>query len=169
MKPALIYQWAPPPKKLNHFGRKLHTCNSTWYSPNRKVASTPSTITQPPSKNNRTGVHKWRGRRSPKGARVPNKPPAPCPNCRRLGCNNPGHHRGKGSTFKTWAQIQRRAQTVQAWRTNHGDTCPGWQRDPHPATDLTADHLQPVAAGGTETGPLSVLCRSCNGRKQANR
>jgi len=61
----------------------------------------------------------------------------------------------------------RRADTVAAWRAHHGNWCPGWHRNPHPATDLTADHIHPVAAGGTEAGPLTVLCRSCNGRKQA--
>jgi hypothetical protein len=42
-----------------------------------------------------------------------------------------------------------------------------WQRAPHPSRNLTADHRLPVAAGGHESGPLDVLCRSCNGRKQA--
>jgi len=101
---------------------------------------------------------------------MPTAPPTPCPNCRRLGCNNPDHHRGKGSTFKTWAQIQRRAQTVNRWRQTQGDTCPGWgTTPPHQATDLTADHQNPVGAGGFETGKLGVLCRSCNSRKQNNR
>jgi hypothetical protein len=34
------------------------------------------------------------------------------------------------------------------------------------AADLTADHITPVAAGGAEDGPLSVLCRVSNGAKQ---
>lgn len=59
----------------------------------------------------------------------------------------------------------RRAAAVAAWRTEYGDWCPGWRRPPHTAWDLTADHAHAVAAGGPELGPLSVLCRSCNGRK----
>lgn len=64
---------------------------------------------------------------------------------------------------------QRRAQTVAAWRAQHGDLCPGWQRPPHmadPTTNpLTADHHHAVHAGGAERGPLGVLCRSCNSSK----
>jgi 5-methylcytosine-specific restriction protein A len=67
----------------------------------------------------------------------------------------------------TNAEQARRAATVQAWRAWHGDWCPGWQRAPHAATDLTADHITPVAAGGSEDGPLTVLCRACNGSKGA--
>jgi len=29
-------------------------------------------------------------------------------------------------------------------------------------TDLTADHVTPVAAGGAIDGPLRTLCRPCN-------
>lgn len=42
------------------------------------------------------------------------------------------------------------------------------QREAHASADLTADHLMPVGAGGDEAGPLTVLCRSCNGRKRAD-
>jgi 5-methylcytosine-specific restriction enzyme A len=65
------------------------------------------------------------------------------------------------------AETQRRADVVAAWRATRGDWCPGWQRAPHASADLTADHIAPVGAGGAEGGPLTVLCRSCNGRKQA--
>lgn len=61
----------------------------------------------------------------------------------------------------------RRKQAVDAHRAEYGNWCPGWQRAPHPATDLTADHITAVAVGGAENGPLSVLCRSCNSRKGA--
>ena len=56
---------------------------------------------------------------------------------------------------------------VDAWRTRHGDWCPGIRADQlptdqrhratpgHPATDLTCDH-QPNNGRG-------VLCRTCNG------
>lgn len=66
----------------------------------------------------------------------------------------------------TNAETVRRRTTVQAHRAQHGDWCPGWRRPSHPATDLTADHITPVAAGGAEAGPLDVLCRSCNSAKR---
>lgn len=62
------------------------------------------------------------------------------------------------------AERKRRAAVVAAWRAEHGDWCPGYQRPGHPATDLTADHVIAAARGGTE---LAVLCRPCNGSKGA--
>lgn len=59
----------------------------------------------------------------------------------------------------------RRANAVRAHRQTRGDWCPGWQTDPHPSTDLTADHPVDVGLGGSEGQPLEVLCRQCNGRK----
>lgn len=66
-----------------------------------------------------------------------------------------------------WAERQRRAEAVRAHREVYGDWCPGWMRPGHRADDLTADHVAPVAAGGPPTGPLRVLCRSCNSRRGA--
>jgi len=63
------------------------------------------------------------------------------------------------------AERNRRAAVVAAHRAQYGDWCPGWQAPPHPATDLTADHIVAIAAGGHPSGPLQVLCRACNGRK----
>lgn len=63
------------------------------------------------------------------------------------------------------AETRRRARTVAIHRAKYGNWCPGWRRPPHPATDLTADHIVPVAAGGAEHGDHAVLCRSCNGAK----
>lgn len=54
---------------------------------------------------------------------------------------------------------------VNAYRDEYGDWCPGYERPPHPAADLTADHIEEIAMGGQPDGPLQVLCRSCNGRK----
>lgn len=68
-----------------------------------------------------------------------------------------------------WAERQRRAAVVEAWRQEYGDWCPGYRRPGHGATDLCADHLTPVGAGGAEDGPLSVLCRPCNSRKRDGR
>lgn len=101
---------------------------------------------------------------------MPVKPQARCPGCSTL-------HNGTGRCARcttrgkrqrrpyTNAEKQRRAAAVQAWRETHGDWCPGWGRPAHPSTDLTADHVHAVAAGGAEDGPLGVLCRACNGAK----
>ena len=69
---------------------------------------------------------------------------------------------------RTPAERARRATTVRDWIRSHGHVCPGWRCDPHESHDLTADHVVPVAAGGDEAGELAVLCRVCNGRKQAS-
>lgn len=66
----------------------------------------------------------------------------------------------------TYTERKRRAAAVAAHRAAHGDWCPGWGRPAHASSDLTADHTLAVAAGGREDGPLSVLCRVCNGAKQ---
>ncbi|TXG90681.1 hypothetical protein DW322_11215 [Rhodococcus rhodnii] len=69
---------------------------------------------------------------------------------------------------RDWAERQRRATAVNAHRARHGGWCPGYGVPAHHATDLTADHIVPVARGGDPRGPLTVLCRSCNGRKAHN-
>lgn len=74
-----------------------------------------------------------------------------CDDCER------GHQRHRNATRPqyrgTWPTEAKRQ--IAAYRAQHGDVCPGWQREPHdidPA-DWTCDHDQ---------GPL---CRSCNGSK----
>ena len=62
----------------------------------------------------------------------------------------------------------RRKAVVDAWIAEHGYVCPGWKIPAHPSTDLTADHVVPVSKGGLG-GPMTTLCRSCNGRKSATR
>jgi len=59
---------------------------------------------------------------------------------------------------------------LRAWRGEHGNWCPGYHRDAHPASDLTADHVVPLAAGGAplDIANLAVLCRSCNSTKGAS-
>lgn len=66
----------------------------------------------------------------------------------------------------TYAERQRRAEAVRAWRAEFGDWCPGYGVPAHKSADLTADHVVSVRAGGAEQGALTVLCRSCNGRKK---
>jgi 5-methylcytosine-specific restriction enzyme A len=92
----------------------------------------------------------------------------PCLTCKRP-MTGPGSHHPQCNPragLRTRSQRDRRAALVQAHRLEHGDWCPGWNRDPHPAADLTADHLVEVSAGGDEHGELVVLCRSCNSSKR---
>jgi len=103
-------------------------------------------------------------------------PLRPCLDCGALstGARCPGDTRARDRTITrakrevrpyTWAEQQRRAEAVRAHRSLFGDWCPGYQRPPHPAGDLTADHPIAVAVGGDEEQDLTVLCRSCNGAK----
>lgn len=97
-------------------------------------------------------------------------PMRPCLTCGRLSPASrcPKHNRLHPTNVnRNWAERQRRARAVAEHRTQHGDWCPGWHRPAHPSSDLTADHITPVAAGGHPHGPLQVLCRSCNSSKQA--
>lgn len=68
---------------------------------------------------------------------------------------------------RDWREYNRRRKAVADWRARHGNICPGYRRPPHPATDLTAEHINPVADNLDGQGKLSVLCRSCNSRHGA--
>lgn len=83
------------------------------------------------------------------------KTAARCPSCRILWQQAKD---GRRPMRRTYAEQQRRAQQVQAqpWCSNCGAT-----------TDLTGEHLIPVAQGGNENGPLTTLCRSCNSKRGA--
>jgi 5-methylcytosine-specific restriction protein A len=85
-----------------------------------------------------------------------------CRSCHRGGKAAAGRRPGLSND---WGERQRRAAFVAEHRRTVGDICPGYGVPEHHATDLTADHVVPVAAGGSEDGPLAILCRSCNGRK----
>lgn len=63
----------------------------------------------------------------------------------------------------TRAETNRRAEVVGTWLRTYGPVCPGWRRPLHTVTasNLTADHIIPIAEGGLN-GPLRVLCRACN-------
>jgi hypothetical protein len=68
---------------------------------------------------------------------------------------------------RTHAERQRRRAAVAQHVAEFGWWCPGWgDQDPHPSTDLTADHVVPVSQGGLD-GPPVVRCRTCNGRRGA--
>lgn len=68
----------------------------------------------------------------------------------------------------TSAERARRARAVAEHVRTRGWWCPGWRdQPPHTSSDLTADHVWPVAAGGPEAGPLVVRCRRCNSARGA--
>jgi 5-methylcytosine-specific restriction enzyme A len=98
------------------------------------------------------------GRLVPSGTR--------CPDCERPRARQT-QQRKRAIRPYTTAEKRRRAAAVDQWRQQHGDVCPGWQREAHPSSDLVADHVVAVAAGGAESGPLRVLCRSCNSSRGA--
>jgi 5-methylcytosine-specific restriction protein A len=68
-------------------------------------------------------------------------------------------------TTRAWQRLS--ARVLRAWRGQHGNWCPGYGRDGHPAGDLTVDHVVPLAAGGAplDIANCAVLCRSCNSTK----
>jgi 5-methylcytosine-specific restriction endonuclease McrA len=68
---------------------------------------------------------------------------------------------------RTGRERRRRQALISTHVARYGWTCPGYGCPAHPSRDLTADHVLPVAAGGSEEGAISVLCRSCNGRRGA--
>jgi 5-methylcytosine-specific restriction protein A len=81
--------------------------------------------------------------------------------------SNRSRHNALYST-RAWQRLS--AHVLRAWRGEHGDWCPGYERDAHAASDLTVDHVVPLAAGGAplDIGNLTVLCRSCNSTKGAS-
>ncbi len=89
--------------------------------------------------------------------------------CHRCGQPIPRGQKCRSCTRPAYgnAERTRRRRAVEAHRVVYGDVCPGFGVDPHPSSDLTADHVTAVAAGGAEGGTLRVLCRSCNSRRGA--
>ncbi len=80
--------------------------------------------------------------------------------------SNRSRHNALYST-RAWQRLS--ARVLRAWRGQHGNWCPGYKRPAHPASDLTVDHVIPLAAGGApfDIGNCAVLCRSCNSTKGA--
>lgn len=66
---------------------------------------------------------------------------------------------------RTHAEAKRRKAAVLLHVLEHGWWCPGYGVPAHSSTDLTADHLVPRVDGG-EHGPIRILCRGCNSRRQ---
>ena len=102
--------------------------------------------------------------------------PRICPGCRTRvtgkcpRCDQPastGQRKPRQSAGYGRDERKRRSDTVRVHVEQHGWVCPGWQRAPHNSEDLTADHVQPTARGGAQSGPLRVLCRPCNSARQA--
>jgi len=81
--------------------------------------------------------------------------------------SNHSRHNALYST-RAWQRLS--ARVLRAWRGEHGDWCPGYERPAHHASDLTVDHVMPLAAGGEpfDVASTSVLCRSCNSTKGAS-
>ena len=81
--------------------------------------------------------------------------------------SNRSRHNALYST-RAWQRLS--ARVLRAWRGEHGDWCPGYERPAHPAADLTVDHVMPLAAGGApfDIANTAVLCRSCNSTKGAS-
>lgn len=71
--------------------------------------------------------------------------------------------RGYGRSWREAA-----ADAVRTHVELYGWTCPGFNRQAHASTDLTADHVDPLALGGTGD-VIAVMCRSCNASKGAGR
>lgn len=105
----------------------------------------------------------------------------PCLHCKRL-TSNPSRcdtcaaawqaqrDRNRGSAHQrgyTSAYRRQAAQVLAEHRARQGEWCPGWRVPGHTASDLTVDHVIPLARGGThDRANLSVLCRGCNSRKR---
>ena len=77
--------------------------------------------------------------------------------------SNRSRHNALYST-RAWQRLSTRV--LHAWRGEHGNWCPGYGRPAHRASDLTVDHVTPLAAGGApfDIGNTAVLCRAA-GRK----
>ena len=74
----------------------------------------------------------------------------------------------KNKPTVTYAQRKYRKEAVEAYKKIYGNVCSGYKRQPHYATDLTADHIIPTSKGGDEFGQLQIYCRSCNSSKNAS-
>ena len=81
--------------------------------------------------------------------------------------SNRSRHNALYST-RAWQRLS--ARVLRAWRGQHGNWCPGYGRAAHRASDLTVDHVVPLAAGGApfDVANTGVLCRSCNSTKGAS-
>jgi len=102
---------------------------------------------------------------------LPVSPKPRCRTCKKIRCTDPTH---KPKAFANgvpsrqrrpgWdAGRKRREAIVKQHRAQYGDWCPLCGRS---EVKLSADHITPVALGGSEDGPLRVACMDCQ-HKQA--
>ena len=82
----------------------------------------------------------------------------PCNRGFRRAVHNPAYDQ------PAWRKRSKR--DIAAHVARHGRWCPGIGVPPHPSTDLTSDHIDPLALGGAVLGETQVLCRGCNTRKR---
>lgn len=99
-----------------------------------------------------------------------------CRRCRRLtrngvycpACQKQANAEHQNPLYNDSRYRTRRARILAAWRRLHGDLCVGYgDQPPHESSDLTLDHVIPLADGGDIMGEVVVRCRTCNGRKGA--
>ena len=146
----VVYAWAPS------YSASLHDTRSPGLH---------AVLQEPHASCHRTGARRHYSRPFHRTGEV-DVTTRPCLGCGRLiasgsrcsQCKRPHHS----------AERTRRARVVAEWINTYGRWCPGWQRPPHPSADLTADHVTPVATGGSEDGPLRVLYRGCNSARGIN-
>jgi len=114
---------------------------------------------------------------------LPSKPAPPCRVCRKLHCSDPAH---KPKPFAYAAptrdrrpdydrERRRRRKFVRDQLNMHGvhigdgvwaATCATCGRSKSlPIRDWLADHITPVSAGGSESGPLRLSCVQCQRRQ----
>jgi len=119
------------------------------------------------------------------GTAMPTRPKYPCPRCHHVRCTCPlvdegsawagqrGRRRLQRPTRNSSSERKRRADVVAAFRAQHGVFCSDGSvvaRCPEcnkMKARFVADHIVPIAFGGTEDGPLRVHCLSCSGRQGA--
>ena len=95
-----------------------------------------------------------------------------CPNLTegtRCAAHARARDRARGSSAQrgydsAWRAL--RAKAIRIWVRERGWVCPGWGIPPHPARDLTGDHLRWPAR---TLADVQVLCVGCNNRKGAIR
>jgi hypothetical protein len=86
-----------------------------------------------------------------------------CPTCRQK------HEQARGSAHRRgydaeWRKLAKLAVEIHV--AHFGWVCPGYGVEPHPAKDLTGDHLRRPAL---TLDDVAVLCRGCQNRKGAAR
>lgn len=113
---------------------------------------------------------------------MPTKPKPACRVCRRLNCTDPAHQpqprqrterRLERPDRRSAQETKRRRETVAAWLAEHGRECANGDviaRCPdcrEMRARFVADHVHPLALGGSEDGELRVHCWRCSASQGA--